>query len=160
MKYHSPYVRPATESDAVYLAPRLREIDKAELMAVGCSSPEFALRFSFTFSAECHTITHPETSSPIGMFGVGPSMQEELGYRVIWLLSSPELTGRYSLPFLRLCKVYIDDFLVRYGDSLGNVVMADNTTHIKWLEWCGFSLSSTFRSQENGVLFNEYILRL
>ncbi len=154
---YSKHVRPSVAHDVSVLVPKLRDIDKTELTASGWGNAVVAVMYSYDLSAECYTITSPADVSPIGIFGVGRSRLSPLGYRSIWLLGTDSLTEKYSLQFLKLSRTYVNTFLEKYRDPLGNSVMASNSAHIRWLEWCGFEKIDAFNHPSSGVLFHTYV---
>jgi hypothetical protein len=74
---------------------------------------------------------------PLALFGVAPDLRSrEIG--LVWMLGSDELS-RYPLYVLRNSRAWIDRLHERYP-VLWNCVDTRNTTHIRWLRWCGFKL--------------------
>ena len=57
----------------------------------------------------------------------------------MWLLASEGLVERHSRLFARYSKIWVKQLHRRY-DILWNMVDARNRVHIRWLEWCGFTL--------------------
>ena len=78
----------------------------------------------------CETIVDQD-GLPLAMYG-------STSGGCVWLLGSDELL-KHRREFLRRSKEIINDLHVRYG-KLWNAVWAGNTEHIRWLEWCGFTV--------------------
>lgn len=128
-------VRPSRESDAAFLAPRLRQADLMELEAAGHTDPLAVLKLSYTLSRPCYSVVNDQDEA-VTMFGVAPDLfRPTLGY--IWLLGSEDI-GRNRVRFLRHTQEWVErmqsQFLV-----LTNRVDARNEVHIRWLRWCGFT---------------------
>jgi len=67
------------------------------------------------------------------MFGVVP----EGKFGTVWLLGTDEIFTHASRDFLRLSKEWLSEVSAPF-ESVGNLVDARNTVHIRWLEWLGF----------------------
>jgi hypothetical protein len=131
MAYH----RPSKYGDCKYLAPNLREEDKAEVWASHGFDPLSALRFSFLASEECNTIIG-DKQDIIGMFGV-TKHTETIG--VPWLLMSDEIYNRsVARQFVPESKRWVKEINNRYP-ILVNFIDVDNTRAIKWLRLIGFT---------------------
>jgi hypothetical protein len=129
-------VRHSTVEDAHSLAPRLRSEDVAEIHAATGHSPLEAL-LGGVQGTECFTIVSDETQLPMGMFGI--NHVPELGplQASVWMLASPDLPKIKAELFNRN-EAFLKYFLLRYP-LLWNYVDARNTTHLKWIEKCGFT---------------------
>jgi|TARA_R100000656_G_scaffold121662_1_gene96748 hypothetical protein len=145
------HMRIATLKDVEYLAPRLRFVDKQEILAASGLTPFDALKKSFDSSQICFTIVNPK-DEPVGIFGVA-----DLGGVIggIWMLGTDNLAS-IQIAFLKECKKVIQLLNKKYK-ILWNHVDCRNQLHIKWLKWCGFK----FINKKNfGVLnkpFYEFI---
>lgn len=127
------YVRRATEADAVYLAPRLREADVEEIAAAGGGkTPLVALLEGVQASVPCFTMVNPE-GNPCGMFGVVPAGAY---WGRVWMLAGSDVE-RWPVTFLKRCRQWVRMMNILYP-LLFNVVYTKNTLHVKWLKWCGF----------------------
>ena len=85
-------IRKTIFEDIDFLAPRLRQEDKREILDGAGQTPYQALLQGYLKSEICLTIIDTE-NIPVGMFGVG---EEGL----IWLLATPEIK-RIRFSFLR-----------------------------------------------------------
>ncbi|MBY3320706.1 MULTISPECIES: phage protein Gp13 family protein [Rhizobium] len=125
--------RPSRPEDVTYLAPRLREADRQELLAAGAPGPEQSLRDGLMLSKNCISVVDDEDRA-VAMFGVCPSPVEGLGY--IWLLGSDDIKQNKTR-FLRRSKQWVDTFHQDFT-VLTNYVDQRNEVHITWLRWLGF----------------------
>ena len=132
-----------TLEDIKYLAPRLRKIDKQEILAGSGLIPYEALLKGFKNSAIVFTIFNSK-NKPVGIFGV-----DDCGNGVggIWLLATKDLT-KIQIAFLKQCREVIQFLNTKYK-ILWNFVDCRNQLHIKWLKWCGFKF---IRKTNYGVL--------
>jgi hypothetical protein len=131
-------VRPAELRDAAALAPRLREADLLEIRAVwGEKAPSLVLEESISHSDLCYTIVDAR-SVPLALFGAVPNpLRSDFG--IVWLLGSTDLLA-HSWAFLRGSREWLVRLHRRFH-VLGNFVDERNKAHIRWLLWCGFTLS-------------------
>lgn len=144
-------VRTYREGDEVDLAGRLRAADLAEIRAGGFDSPSEALRISAAMSEVSCTIigNHGHVA---GMFGIG----NEGSFGRVWLLGSDELVTRPLVTqFLRQCPKYLD-VMARPFERIGNVVLAANAVHLRWLLFMGFSFTGTVLRGVAGDQFLEF----
>ena len=126
-------IRKAQFSDAVLLAPRLRESDVNEIRAASGMDPLAALVESVKVSDEdmcwCATLE----GRPEVLFGASP-FAEDIGG--IWLLGSARI---YDAPFsfLRHCRDYLKVMHERYL-YLTNFVDIRHNAANKWIAKLGF----------------------
>lgn len=139
------YVRSSIPEDAVLLAANLRKEDEKEVRALS-RTPLQALQDGLKYSEDCLTIALDD--KPVAMFGVVPMGHPTLKVGLIWLLASPDLLN-HKIQFLRHCRAYVELFQSKY-DLLTNAVHSENTVHIQWLRWCGFTM---FQPQNNFISF-------
>ena len=140
-----------TLEDIKYLAPRLRQEDKQEILAGSGLIPYYALLNGFQNSVIVFTIFNPK-NKPIGIFGV-----DDVGNGVggIWLLATKDL-ATIKIAFLKQCREVVKVLNQKYK-ILWNYVDCRNEVHIKWLKWCDFKF---LRKTNYGVLqkpFYEFI---
>lgn len=76
---------------------------------------------------------------------------------VPWMLASPTLS-RIRKTFLRECRQYVEDMLLRYG-HLENYVWAGNTVHIQWLKWLGFTIEPAKPHGIDSQPFHRFYMR-
>lgn len=138
------HVRPASPSDALWLAPRLREADKAEVRAASGLDPAVALDFAVRSSRPSLAMMGDQGGC-IGLFGAAPTVDPLAG--IVWMLATDDLE-RHSRQFLRESRPWIGQ-LHRAYPLLFNFVDARNEIHIRWLRWCGFTFIN--RHEEFGV---------
>ena len=145
------HFRLTTLEDIKYLAPRLRQEDKQEILAGSGLIPYYALLNGFQNSVIVFTIFNPK-NKPIGIFGV-----DDVGNGVggIWLLATKDL-ATIKIAFLKQCREVVKVLNTKYK-ILWNYVDCRNEVHIKWLKWCDFKF---LRKTNYGVLqkpFYEFI---
>ena len=106
------YVREATESDAIILAPFLREMDCIEITAVSGKNPLEGLLDVFSApNAKVHSIVQND-GTIMGIFGVTDCAHGS-GYGVPFLLASNQLE-QHSKEFLRHCKKWVKELESEY----------------------------------------------
>ena len=132
-----------TLEDIKYLAPRLRQEDKQEILAGSGLTPYEALLIGFKNSVVVFTIFNPK-NKPVGIFGIN-NYEKDIG--VIWLLATKDL-AKIQIAFLKECREVIKFLNTKYK-ILWNFVDCRNQLHIKWLKWCGFKF---IRRLNRGVL--------
>ncbi len=137
------YFRLTTLEDIKYLAPRLRQEDKQEILAGSGLLPYEALLIGFKNSVIVFTIFNPK-NKPVGIFGV-----DDLGNGIgaIWLLATKDL-AKIQIAFLKQCREVVKFLNTKYK-ILWNFVDCRNQLHINWLRWCGFKF---IRKLNRGVL--------
>lgn len=143
--------RPATYEDCLTLAPNLRQEDKDEVWESGGFLPEESLIASLMSSKDA--LVGTMDGEVVCMFGITSTEDPQLG--VPWLLGSDKIQ-MYSREFLALNKKVLDEISNEYK-ILANYVWSKNTTHIRWLEWLGFTVTRTpiclGRNQEHFYYF-------
>jgi hypothetical protein len=122
--------------DVLSLAHRLRQADQEEIRAASGGTPLQALRQGFYDSTYPQTVVDA-ADFPLAMFGAVPA-NAKTAY--VWMLASDDLL-KYRFEFLRNCRREVDA-LHFTRPHLSNVVDSRNTLHIKWLLWCGFTITS------------------
>jgi hypothetical protein len=142
-------VRRATPEDAVSLAKRLRKADLKEISAVGRTSPEESLMVGVLSPDSCY-VAVDENDVPHIIFGTHPSDDHFLGY--VWMMASEQITEHW-VQILRETRPWIDTIRNHYR-VLANAVHADNTVHIRWLRWAGFTFLKEYTF--NGNRFYEF----
>ena len=71
------------------------------------------------------------------------------------MMASDELSSKWVW-FCRNSD-HIVDFVQRHYPVLWNVIDVRNTTHIRWLQWCGFEFGQTFEALgAEGRSFREF----
>jgi cytolysin-activating lysine-acyltransferase len=136
----TPYVTRANGEHVFKIAPYLRPADKDELRFASGRDPIAALSIAYTNANECWTIA--VRGKPIAMFGVGHVLDQPAAGR-IWLVASEDLKN-FQNWFLRESRRWVDHLSQKYV-PLFNHVCASNTVAISWLQWLGFTFSTTTR---------------
>ena len=145
------HFRLSTLEDIKYLAPRLRQADKEEILASVGLTPYEAMMIGYLENVIVFTIVN-KNNQPVAIFGIN-NAGNNVG--AIWLLATDKLKDiQYS--FLRENKKVISFLNTKYK-ILWNFVDCRNSLHIRWLKWCGFKF---INKQKYGVLnkhFYEFI---
>jgi hypothetical protein len=131
---------PATFADARDLAPRLRDIDRAELhAAVGKPmNPRFTPGLLMDHIRP-GTKAIIEDGKVIGLFGCEPGNARHT-FGIPWLLGSPEL-GNDPRWLVRTGNYWVERWLFTYNDCLYNECLASNAASIRWLKALGFQFA-------------------
>lgn len=141
-------VIPCTREHIENLAPRLREMDREELLLATGRSPEVALMDSFEFSEESWAAV--EDGVVLCVFGLGAHPQGE-GWGVPWLLASEEFYD-HGFRFARECRAGIERMHSKYP-RLINMVYGTNHKAMRWLKWCGFHFHEPIKAGPYGATF-------
>ena len=125
-------IRVTTQAHIDELGGNLREMDKVE---VACfkSTPDAALNSAFNNDDVTLTVMTKD-ENVMAIFGAGNKADP-----YIWMLGSSEVET-YSKDFLRHCRKWVWSLTEMYG-QVSNYIHAENFICLKWLEWCGATLS-------------------
>lgn len=117
------------------LAANLRACDRAELrLSIGDADPYGHILGLWLDGDRCEAIlTDPGVVA--GVWGTAPGPTDGVG--LIWMLGTPAITD-VALPFLRACPGRIDQAHDAY-DILACTPWRENSLHLAWLHWCGFT---------------------
>lgn len=138
------YVRHAMPGDTWLLLPTVAQSDIDELAALGVT-PELCMRGGMEHSRNAYTaFLH---GYPGTMFGC----VEHASHGVPWAVVTTAVE-RYQLPFLRMCRRYIDSLQM----PLENYVDARNLRTIRWLKWLGFTVDEPKPTGINGEPFHRF----
>lgn len=131
-------IRRAKVADAVALAPRLRDADRAELKAALGMAPEVSLPIAVRQSPYVWAAEDEEGAQ--GLFGLDP-VKGYPDFGIVWLVTSDAI-WRHRRELQRLTPEWLDTM---HGicPLLGNHIDARNTVHIRWLKRMGFSFLQT-----------------
>lgn len=128
------HIRYSIPEDVDWVGPRLREADKAEVLATSGRDPVECLRESMLISAPALTLV-ATSGHPMAMCGVAPTEDPMVGS--CWLLGTDELVHPlHRKRFILEAPQWFDALNVRYP-LLFNYVDARNTAHIRWLKFAG-----------------------
>lgn len=140
----SPYVRPAETSDAVDLAPRLREADCLEVRMASGKEPEEVLREALEASDESWAACSPD-GEVFALYGAIFELKDHkgrpLGVAVPWLLGSPKVRT-YIRQILRAAPDYLR-MMAHQNDTLVQYVHAEHQESVRFLEHLGFQVVAT-----------------
>lgn len=136
--------------DVSWIASRLREADRRELIASTGEDPAVALAASMALGsclvAECDR-------EPVAVLGLPViSLLPKTGIPWMvgtdWLDEHPAVFGRYS-------SVIIDNWMSRV-DRMSNYVDSRNVKAIDWLSWLGFDIEEAEPHGPYGVPFHKF----
>lgn len=145
------FARAYRAGDEVVLAARLRSADLEEIRAGSTASPLDVLRRSAELSEpSCSIIGN--SGHVAGMFGI----VEEGSFGRVWLLGSEELVTRPLVKqFLKECPQYLS-VMARPYERIGNIVLAANVVHVRWLKFMGFTFTGNTQRGYRGDEFLEF----
>jgi len=132
-------IRRAKVADAVSLAPRLRDADRAECFAAAGASPELLLPLqveqgSYVWAAE------DQEGIVQGLFGVDV-VKANRHFGTIWMMTSDAVL-QHKRDLVRLAPKWLAR-MHRIRPLLGNRIDARNTLHVRWLRRLGFVFLKT-----------------
>lgn len=147
------FMRPATQEDALYLAPRLREADSREVRALTGLPPEAVVPQCLEASDAAWTGC-ADGGEPAFICGTQPVFGvPDVGW--VWMVGS-DLIFKHRWELLNRSKEALPLVHSRYP-ILTNHVDERNTLHIQWLRWMGFSfLRRIERWGAAGIPFLEF----
>lgn len=127
-------VREARQTDIdEMVADGLREADLLEIKASGYNARQ-SLDRGLRCSYPCLAVE--VDGRCCGMFGVVADGRYR-GAGNIWFLGTDRIL-KVKMQFLRESRKWLDEITKDYR-SVSNYIHQDNTLHIKWLKWLGFS---------------------
>jgi len=116
---------------------QMREMDYLETsITTGISSPLLILEQA-VFKSKYTWVIKPDRV--IGVFGVTPHPQTDV-VGIPWLIGDVRLNEIPPKTYVRMSKDIIEAFHRKF-EVLANIVMADYTKAIRWLEVIGFTVS-------------------
>lgn len=142
--------RQATREDVLYIAPRLRRADMREIEAGG-GDPVGSLLQGLESPDGCYVGVDDE-DHPVLIFGTNPSPDPHLGW--VWMMAT-DAVRKHRRQLLRETRQWVLQIGRKYR-VLSNAVHADNTLHIRWVAWAGFTFINRFNF--NGQDFLEFAL--
>ena len=147
-----PHIRPSRTGDAELFAPKLREADMREVWAGTGEHPVSALNHGIRFSRPC--LSAFDKRDPLCIYGLVPEEHPCVGR--VWMLGTDALFN-YSTAFLRCSRSLIDE-LHHYRPVLTNWIDSRNEKHLRWIKWCGFTLTGkSMTLHDPGVPFLEFV---
>lgn len=126
------YYLPATEEDARDLAPRLREADRREIIALTGMVPEAALPLSLGPNTWAGFSDAGELAL---LFGCNP-VAEYPDVGVVWLVGN-DLIARRPREFHSVALQWLDQIHAKHP-ILTNMIDERNRLHMAWLRRLGF----------------------
>jgi hypothetical protein len=148
----SPYHRPATSDESLWVAKNLRPEDRAECIAASGLAPEVAVLAAFNAApADCELIVAPGNQI-IGICGVTASPLPHVGN--VWMLGTPEI-ARYRKLFVSAGREWLAEKHQRFP-VLGNIVDARNELHIRWLALMGFRFTAALLHGPHSLPFIQF----
>lgn len=147
----SPYHRPATPQDCLYVASHLRPEDAAEVLANSGFVPSVWLPHMWEVRGT-ETILGPDRYTVIGLCGVVASHLP--GWGNVWMLGTPDIS-KCATQFIRESKKWLAEKHKVYP-HMGNIVDARNTLHVRWLSLLGFKFTRVFPHGPYGLPFIQF----
>lgn len=132
----TPICRPATKEDVLHIAPTLRIADVNEMRATTSEDTVDTLLRCLQSSKESWVLEHKR--KPVALCGVIP-WPGLFNTAAPWMTASRNIHPCHTW-VLRNSRRIVDILHTHYP-ILHNVVDARNTRHIRWLKWCGFTLT-------------------
>lgn len=129
-------VREALFEDAFFVASRLRESDKRELLAASPDDPERRVLDSWRVSDWSRVAL--VDGEPAVLWGVAQCIQMGEQYGSPWLLATEKIT-KIRRGFVEKC-LEDKDLVMNSYPKLFNLVHRENLLSQSWLQWMGFVL--------------------
>jgi hypothetical protein len=131
-------VQRAQVADAAALAPCLRESDLREIQAVYGKPPAVVLARGIAQSEHCYIVID-ESGDPIALFGVISAAQPGVG--IPWMVASRTLAQHVAF-VARNSRKWLTILQCGYTE-LWNCLDARNLEDLRWVQWCGFTVTET-----------------
>lgn len=149
-------IREATKADAGWFAPRLRDADRAELLASSGAGIAAGLRSAILYSDHAAFVAESETFGPIALFGFARrGMAADRA--APWCVGTNGLTRRgkaLTLHGRAYCRRTLDAFPL-----LENWVDVRNTAAIRWLAAIGFQFDDPAPHGVEGLSFMRFWMK-
>lgn len=147
------YFRSVEPGDVAYLAPRLREADRLEIMASsGLTDIETILQNSIDQSLQVWVGCSPE-GEPAGVLGVA-SVSLLGGIGCPWMLAT-DLLDRVPGRLMTNSRIYLERMHELFP-HLENFVDARNVRSVRWLRRLGFHIHPAAPHGPAGHLFHRF----
>lgn len=127
-------IRNSVAEDADFLAPRLREADREEIIASGSPIHLEALKAGLGWGKLSLTGVD-ELGYPVTMFGSSTHPVDPC-VGVVWAMATDEIK-HHAKSFLGPSREWVET-LNRRHPVLMNYTDCRNEEHHRWLKWCGF----------------------
>lgn len=151
---NEPSFRELRNGDLEYMAPRLRDADKREVLAATGFDPLTALVGAVIHSE--NTTIGAIDDVPITIFGT--TDLKNGGGHGLWLLGTDDMI-RHGTAVLRRSRKSIEGlFLLTGATSFSNFTHHTNTVHHRWLQWVGARLLPPTPYGVRGELFNPFVI--
>ena len=145
-----PEIVRATLEDCRELAENMREEDRWEVFhAAGLQSHEAVM---VSMASSEYIYAGKINGKVVCIFGVG---EVSPGVGCPWMLATDLLTT-VKKTFLRHCRPFVEAMNERYP-LLTNKVWVENTTHIRWLKWLGFTFLPHKTVTASGATFQDFV---
>lgn len=131
--YSDGWARETAPRDLLPVAENLREVDREEVLKVG-EEPLDALVTGYLQSDYCWTLVNPLTDKPLGIVGIAPSGEPDIG--IIWALFTDGIAAHRGR-LLRAATRWIDEAHDAYP-VLYNAIWSGNSMHLQWARALGF----------------------
>lgn len=129
-------IRKSSVEDAIELAPRLRIEDRREIELRFAVSPESMLPLMIMSRSNRKAFTIRWGAEAHGIFGVDEISN---GLGCPWFLSSRSLIENHKKRFVSESRHWLLELESGYA-TFENFILAENLTHIRWIQSLGFKL--------------------
>lgn len=146
---------PIADYDAPWLATRLRECDRQEVLAVA-EDLEASIHAAITMSSICAVACID--GRPVFVIGCAPVEIEGREVGSPWLLATDEVTA-YPGALTKITKHYVGLFLERWP-ALLNFVDQRNEASVRWLQRIGFAVAEPVPFGRNDEPFHPFTMGL
>ena len=143
-------IRPAAIADVYALAERLRDGDRAEILAIG-KDPRRVLRASFRSSLTPPKVAYVDNDIA-AMWGLGGDILSDIG--APWLMTAPAIE-RIPVAFLKIAQAELAAMRARKA-RLENWVLADYHKAVRFLGVLGFSLDEPVPVGPKRAMFRRF----
>lgn len=147
------FTRDITGRDLATVALLMRNCDRAELAALGVTSPILALRQSVDSSIEVYAGKIAGKTKLL--FGIA-AVSIAANHMRPWLLATFDAPD-YAVLFMRQQRDYIADWRARF-DLIDNYVDVRNTASLAWLKLLGFQFDAPAPYGVAGAMFQRFYL--
>jgi hypothetical protein len=131
-------VRCAQVADAAALAPRLRDSDALEIQAVYGKPPAVVLASGVAQSKRCYVVID-DSGDAMALFGVISAADPGVG--IPWMVASRTL-AQHVVFVARNSRKWVANLQCGYSE-LWNCLDARNVEDLRWVQWCGFTVTET-----------------
>lgn len=127
----------------------MRQEDRDEIWHLARLTPQEALDAAYEACPYNRTVLLDD--KVVAIFGCS-GIKGEVG--VPWMLASPLLL-KIRKSFLRECREFLAEMSEGYR-SMSNIAWSENTEHLRWLQWLGFTFLPGKPMGPDGEIYIEF----